>query len=166
MKGQLGLDYYLSLILFALFSSYIVYQIMGITPAYLREIRNERLRSEAYQISEMLVNNPGEPINWHELPPEQIKRVGLSDEEENRTNLLSREKIEAFNLNCSNYQDIVGWVGADPEIQFSVTLINTTGYAYISCFPTVTIARAAVMAVRRVVAIDSGDWGELVVQVW
>jgi hypothetical protein len=64
MKSQLSMEYYISLTIFILFIGYIFFQLILRSPQFIMEVENERLRSESYQISELLVNNPGEPINW------------------------------------------------------------------------------------------------------
>jgi|GEM_PF-1696293 hypothetical protein len=64
MKAQASFEYYFSLVLFIMFATYIVFQTISITSVYRREIRNRLLKTEAYQISELLVNDLGEPINW------------------------------------------------------------------------------------------------------
>jgi len=64
MKAQASFEYYFSLVLFVMFATYIVFQTISVTSVYRREIRNRLLKTEAYQISELLVNDLGEPINW------------------------------------------------------------------------------------------------------
>jgi len=65
MKGQLSfVEYLVSFLVFITFISYFFLRIINETPIFLNEIRNERIRAEAFQLSEILVNDPGEPINW------------------------------------------------------------------------------------------------------
>lgn len=99
---------------------FIYLQFSGNIPNFLVEVKKENSRSEAYQISEILLNNPGEPINWDKVPLDRVKRLGLSDEVQNRQNLLSGSKIFAFNNTCNtNYlltQKLIG--------------LNTSFYVY------------------------------------
>lgn len=67
MKGQLTFEQIISLVVFVSLVSYILYSVFSYIPAYLRQIRNEELKSEAYQISEMLINDPGDPPNWEKM---------------------------------------------------------------------------------------------------
>ncbi|MEM7825075.1 MAG: hypothetical protein QXO27_03840 [Candidatus Aenigmatarchaeota archaeon] len=161
MKGQLSIEYYISLILFVFFIVYLSFQIVKITPTYIRELKNENLRIEAYQLSELLINDPGEPINWDSQP--QVKRIGLSSNE-NKTNLLSGNKIAAMKTKCStNYEDVRRLIGT--EYYFSLFLTNETLRQTI-CQPTNFPVRETNTTITRVVAIDDNSIGNLSLFVW
>jgi len=64
MKAQISYEYYFSLVLFVIFVLYVVFYVISTVPSYTREIKSQLLMSEAYQISELLVNDPGEPYSW------------------------------------------------------------------------------------------------------
>jgi hypothetical protein len=67
MKGQFSVEYIVSMTIFIGFVTYIIFSIWRFIPNYLSELRNERIRSEAYQISELLINDPGEPMDWNKV---------------------------------------------------------------------------------------------------
>ena len=163
MKAQLSLEYYISLIIFIGFVVYISFQIMRISPQFITEVKNERLKSEAYQISELLINDAGQPINWNSQPP--VKRFGLSDNS-NKTNLLSQGKIAAFNTSCSDYDNIRKLIGIGTEYYFSLNLIDSNGQTLINCNPPLTVIKPAKIAITRIVALNQTTFGELTLQLW
>jgi hypothetical protein len=167
MKAQLSLDYIVSLIVFIGFVTYIFFQLLSYGPPYISEIEKQRLRSEVYQISELLVNDPGEPLNWNSLDFTNVERVGLSDETKNKTNVLSLEKIGKFNQICTSengYDKIKSKI--DTEYQFLIQLINKSNNQYlINCTPPQLITKALKAEIRRTVVFGS-DFGELIVQMW
>jgi len=137
------------------------------TPLYLSEIKNERTKSEAYQISEILVNDVGEPSNWDELQDQQVERIGLSSENFDKTNLLSVSKINRLSSECEqDYSKILGWLDTDYQISITILNKNGTGFESFHCGPPEAILRAVNVSVRRYVAFDTGGYGELILQVW
>jgi len=166
MKAQLSIEYYASLIIFILFVGYIFFQLITTSPHFIREAKNERLRIEAYQISELLINDPGEPIDWN-LPTETVKRFGLSSNS-NKTNLLDMNKIIAFNDSCNtNYKNVRSLI--DTEYYFSINLNKTSGEKIenlIDCKPKINVTKQMKVSLSRVVALDSNEFAELVVQMW
>jgi hypothetical protein len=162
MKAQLSFEYYASLTIFILFIAYVFFQIVTLTPQFEREVKNEIMRSEVYQISELLINDPGHPLDW---PTKTVKRVGLSSNL-NKTNFISLEKVNSFETKCNqNYENIKNLIGT--EYYFSVDLIDiTSGQKLITCKPTQSIVTQSKISIVRLVAIDSNDIGELTVQLW
>ncbi len=164
MKGQFSVEQLISLSIFITFVAYFFFQFLNLRPVYLREVKNERIRSEAYQISELLINDPGYPVNWN-LNPALTQRTGLSDQNVNKTNFLSSNKIDVFNSQCgTDYNKVKKWIGSDYD--FSIFLTDkSTGILRISCYPSKVIAKGINVTVRRVVAFDS-SYGELILQMW
>ncbi|RLI81838.1 hypothetical protein DRP07_06525 [Archaeoglobales archaeon] len=157
----------IAIVLFIMFSLYLGLELIRIAPVYLRELRNENVRSEVYQVSELLINDPGEPADWENFPS-AIRRIGLNSKRENRTNLLSSDKIRMFNQICEvqgRYDDVAKWIGTD--YQFYIIMINKTDDAVlINCYPQDVTAKEINATISRLVAFDSGDFGELIVQMW
>jgi hypothetical protein len=165
MKAQISfVEFLTTLIIFISFVTYLSFQISTLIPNYLSEVRRERINSEAFQLSELLINDPGEPTNWPSVNFNDVKRLGLSDEKTNKTNFLSLYKIKAFDSNCSsNYAKVKEKLGADYD--FSVFLIDDKSQLRINCKPTTIIFRGINITMRRVVVFDGG-FGELILQVW
>jgi hypothetical protein len=165
MKGQFGMEQLISLSVFIVFVVYFFFQFLNLRPTYLNEVKNERIRSEAYQISELLVNDPGYPLNWN-ANPTLTQRAGLSDETQNKTNLLSLNKINAFNSECvgNGYYNVKKWIGAEND--FSIFLTDkSTGTLKIGCYNKAIVSKGINVTVRRIVTFGS-SYGELILQMW
>jgi hypothetical protein len=167
MKGQISfVEYLAGLTIFIISVLYIAFQLVGFAPEYLNAVNNEKIRIDTYQISELLVNDPGNPINWNSSSP--IYRMGLSNESANVTNFLSLKKIIAFNNYCNvagGYDNIKRNISSTQD--FSIFLFNRTGNSgaiLIKCGPSVISSSSLNTTIRRIVAIDSNDIGELIVQ--
>lgn len=165
MKAQISYEYYFSLVLFVLFVTYVIFYVTSTVPSYTREIKSQLLVSEAYQISEMLVNDPGEPADWNLAG---VKRIGLSDQTKNRTNLISFDKVSMLNTSCNtDYSSVAAGLGIDPKHQFAVTIINlTSGEVLVDCSPAAPVSRGAVAEITRIAAVDSGSYVGVTVRMW
>jgi len=169
MKAQISfVEFLTSILIFITFVGYFSLQILVFVPSYINEITGERLRSEAFQLSELLINDPGQPLNWH-LDFLNAERIGLSDHTLNRTNLLSGAKISVLNSKCQeNYDNIKSLLGTDYD--FLILLIEGgTGELKINCHPTVTKFRQFNTTIKRVVAYNEDGtikYGEMILQVW
>ncbi|MEM5766275.1 MAG: hypothetical protein QW423_01415 [Candidatus Aenigmatarchaeota archaeon] len=166
MKAQISfVEFFTSMIIFIGFATYISFQIYLFFPNYLNEIKAERMRSEAFQLSELLINDPGEPANWYE-DFDSAKRIGLSDETKNMTNFLSSIKISSFFSNCSvNYTKIKKKL--DTDYNFIIILKDSEDKIYF-CSPQIILPSAVNITMRRVIAFkdDNIKYGELLLQVW
>lgn len=126
-KGQLSVDFYIALVVFLGFLAYITFQLFQTVPASSANLKEESIRIEAYQISELLVNDGGHPLNWETRPLAEIRRIGLSDSTKNITNNLFRSKVSQLNTICSTptgYNDVKQKLDVKDEI--SITLIEHT----------------------------------------
>jgi len=170
LKGQFSAEFFIVLILFVGFAAYFSMRLIMIRPIYIREVRKAIIRAESYRISEVLVNDPGSPMDWDTLVgtagENQIERIGLLDHSQNKTNLLSEQKMSGLDNLCNGdagYDTVKSLIGA--EHNFSIMLIDKTGpLGTIECSPTKLGENAA--SIRRLAAFDSGNYGELIVQVW
>ena len=163
MKAQLTFEYYAAIIVFALFIGYFFIRLSQIPPQFITELGNERLRSESYQISEILLNDPGHPINWTET---EVQRIGLSSNI-NKTNLLSKAKIANLNTICgSDYENVRNLLGT--EYQFSIEIIEMKDSANVllNCEPPFPIGKLTKTSITRIISFDSGGFGKLIFEVW
>ncbi len=132
MKGQY-FEQYFTLALFIIICSYFFLQVIIATPRYLNEHRFQILNSKAFQISEILLNDPGYPIDW-ENDPINVIRFGLNDQNSNKTNFIKINKAIKFNQECSSdYQNIKNKLGVSKEFDFSISLIFSNGTQLINC---------------------------------
>lgn len=170
MKGQISFEQIISVIIFVAIVSYILFNVFNYIPVYLREMRNEELKSEAYQISELLINDPGDPPNWH--TGVNINRIGLSNENQNKTNLISYDKLDKLNSICFP-PDYVDYDTVNKSIstshQFSISTSGIKCPILVDCRPKATIQKtgASPSLIRRIVAVDKPSaYCELKIQVW
>lgn len=165
MKGQISfVEYLASLVLFLTAVIFIALQLINFVPQYLTEINNQRTRIDAYQISELLVNDPGNPIDWDQSS--QILRMGLSNQNINMTNYISLQKALQFDFYCNSpggYDNIRNNISAVSN--FAILLFDqTSGNQLIDCNPPEPFSSSINTTIHRVVAIDSGHIGDLIVQ--
>jgi len=171
-KGQISFaEYLVAIVVFLTFVGYFSFQLLNFLPAYLTQIRSERVRGEAYQMSELLINDPGYKIDWDKkLPGEEPKRIGLSDEIKNVTNFISIGKISQLQAQCagSGYSNVKKWLGSDLDFSISITVINSdTGLPeqYYSCRPQNPLVRTINTTIKRFAAVDSNHFAEIIMQV-
>lgn len=168
-KAQLSLEYLIILIIFVIFVSYFIIQLQLQKPLYIREVMAERLRSEIYQTSELLINDPGYPVDWNN-DLSSVKRLGLSDANVNMANFLSIDKINEIGENCKpGYAKIKEWLGS--EYDFSLYLIDKSdnNKFLIFCYPSEIKTKGFNATITRYVTFDkdaSRHYGELVIYMW
>jgi len=173
MKGQFSTEQIVAMTIFIAFVSYVFLTVFNLVPRYTAEVRAERLRSEAYQISELLINDPGSPANWNavNLP----SRLGFSNETANTTNLLSPAKLSALNSTCfppnyAGYSQVVKWIGTERQLSILVLSRNCgiNVVTPVDCRPNSSVFRSSPInvSIRRFVAFNQNCFGELDVAVW
>lgn len=175
MKGQISIDYYAAVIVFIIIVTYFVFQIANIVPRYVSQIEADRMRSESYQVSEILVNDAGHPDNWETLvgSPEQIQRIGFSNVAADATNVVSLQKVLALQTLCSSQGHEFVRNVIDTEFQISILVVNRENdVTQATCLGPATdssgkpFGRGFVATTSRTFAFGDGDVGELTVQVW
>ena len=112
MKGQFTWDYIVSIAAFIAIVAYLSLQMINKAPSTLDTIRAEYLRSEAYQISEQLINNPGYPQDW-----ETLQLSSLTDLVWQETNVLDTQasinSIAIGDVDGDSKNDIVAVTNAE-----------------------------------------------------
>lgn len=170
------IEYMISSVAFISLVIYIYLLYSGNIPNFISEVRKEHSRSTAYQLSELLVNDPGEPSNWNSLSDDQIKRIGLSDQTKNLRNLLSLQKIVSLNAKCPSYQgylNVQKWLGLNETFSIHFYNITDTGnrQSLLSCNPPQALLKKTEInaTVKRITAfVDTNgekNFGELIVEV-
>lgn len=167
MKGQVNIEYLVALGIFVTVIGYVYFSLNQSIPYYLAEVKKEATMSDAYLLSEVLINDPGEPPDW-ENNPADAKRIGLSDQNYNQTNMISLQKLNAF---CLNYEETKKKLGMDRDFLIIINDIGNTQFS-VSCEPTEIVVTAIKATVRRIVAYtDYQDgvqkgYAEVIVQMW
>jgi len=154
MKAQVGFEQFAALLLFVSSTSFLIYQILSYYPAYINEVKRQSLFSEAYQISELLVNDVGQPANWN---LENVLRIGLLDETLNKTNVVSISKVKYANKTCvESYSSFKQLLDLKNDINFVVYL---EGKVIANCSR--PLGERAVK-ISRIISFSNGSYGELV----
>jgi hypothetical protein len=174
VKGQLTMQYLASFIFFIGLIVYVYFAYAENIPNYIQEVEKEDLRSKAYQISEVLINDNGHPINWDHLADNQVLRIGLSDETSNKTNLISLDKVNKLEIMCGNtdseFQKVQNKLAMDkPFIIYVFNISQTDGQRklLLDCFPSKFPKKVLNATVKRIVALKSSnsiDLAELIIQ--
>ena len=169
LKAQLTIEYLASFITFIGLIIFIYFTYSGNIPGFIEEVKKEDVRSKAYQLSEVLVNDPGHLANWNDWPD----RIGLSDENFNKTNLISKNKVDLLNNGCGiDYERVKRLLGINQS--FSIYVFNIsqdTGLRQspplCRCTTPDLIKTAINTTVRRVTAMNNNgriELAEIVVQ--
>lgn len=174
MKAQLTIEYMLSFGIFITLVTYIYLLYSGNIPSFINEVEKEHARSISYQLSELLINDPGWPINWEARAASEIERIGLSNQTENKKNLISLNKVKSLNGTClSDYYFVQEKLGLNETFSiyfYSITSTGERGKSLLNCKPSVTKKTAISATVRRITSfINATDgtvgFGELIVEV-
>ncbi|MEM5815231.1 MAG: hypothetical protein QXD89_01945 [Candidatus Aenigmatarchaeota archaeon] len=163
MKLQADYGFYISLMIFITAIVFIFYEIVSFYPLFYRELKKEVLYFEGYQISQILVNDPGEPADWYSDLSE-IERIGLASEFFNTFNLLSIQKVNAVNFLCNNeYERFKKLIGTNYDVNLVLILLD--GRYLINC--TKNLSREIAVKVSRIIALDDQkSYGELIIWVY
>jgi len=158
MKAQIGFEQIVSLLLFVTSATHLVYLLLSYYPSYINEMKRQMILSEAYQISEILVNDCGDPANWYSVQVNQIKRIGLLNESLNKTNVISITKsINATRLCDSDYQRFKQLLDLKNDISLIVYIGNNV---LVNCTRPIG---ERVARINRIISFDNGSYGELII---
>jgi len=164
MKGQISIEYLIALSIFIGLISYIYLKYVGNISPFIEDVIKEEKRAEAFQIANILVNDPGEPVNWNANPP--IQRIGLANESTNMTNCITRAKINALPSVCQNLNNLLSIERPFNVLIFDVDLSNNGRRTLLaSCMSPVLRIDQINATVRRYAVYDGGRIAEIIVQV-
>ena len=147
---------------------YIYFSYSANLPAFVEEVRKEDVRSKAFQLSEILLNDPGDPADWWGGSAPNIKRIGLSDENSNKTNLISKLKVDKLDSLCrpptGNFENVQQKLALDKP--FSIHVFNFSQDSgernlIIDCIPTDFPKTSINATIKRITVLNNTDTGEL-----
>jgi hypothetical protein len=155
MKTQVGFEQFAALSLFVVSVLFLIYELISYYPNYINEIRRQALLVEAYQISELLINDVGEPANWNSF---NVKRIGLLDESLNITNVVSILKVSYANDICnSDYNRFKTLLDLKNDINFVVYL---EGNLIANCSKAVG---EKIAKMNRIISFSNKSYGEIII---
>jgi len=158
MKLQVGFEQFAALSLFVFSVSFLISQLLSYYPTYINEVKRQTLLSEAYQISELLVNDAGEPPYWYSVSLANVKRIGLLNESLNKPNVVSVLKVLNASYLCNtNYPKFKQLLDLKNDINFVVYL---EGNLIANCSH--PLGEKAVK-ISRIISFDNRSYGELII---
>jgi len=156
MKGQMTVEYLISFMIFVGVIGYIYISYSATIPAFTGEVVKEHTRSRAFQLSELLVNDPGEPENWD---ASIVERIGLLDESSNKQNLISGDKVDELSNNfpCpAQYDNLMKKLGMNETFSIIISkYVGETRQTIYTCDPPAFIGTINVTIVRIVALNDT-----------
>lgn len=164
------MDFYAALIIFLALIAYITFQLFQTVPASSKNLKEEVIKIEAYQLSELLINDGGYPLDWYDATKypsiTDIKRIGLSDSTKNITNFLSSQKITRFKTLCSSFNNIKSLLDIKNEASFTIIEHDLAGDVVFSNCKS-TEAKTTSFNVSRTALIAGTSYPtEIIVEVW
>jgi hypothetical protein len=172
IKAQLTIQYLASFIFFVGLVVLIYLSYSANIPRFVEEVNKENTRSKAYQLSEILVNDPGHPINWNSVSESNIKRIGLSDHYTNKTNLILWDKVYKFKqeFDCYNeFEKVQNRLALNKS--FSIFIFNITDNGnrdlLFNCSPSAFPKTGINATVKRITAMNNSgniELAEIIVQ--
>ncbi|MEM0473630.1 MAG: hypothetical protein QXF88_02845 [Candidatus Aenigmatarchaeota archaeon] len=166
-KAQITVEYIVAFTIFIGVIGYVYINYSRSFQPFLMETEKEEKYTEAFQISELMLNDLGDPTNWNTLSLNQIKRVGLS-ENLNKQNYLSSQKITALQTICqNNYADAKRLIGAEKNFHMFIFSIDGNGNrnSILSCVPPNIVREQINVTVKRYANTNNGQLIELMIQV-
>jgi hypothetical protein len=158
MKTQVGFEQFAALSIFVVSVLFLIYELISYYPNYINEIKRQALLVEAYQISELLINDVGEPANWNKF---NVKRIGLLDESLNITNVVSILKVSYANDICnSDYNRFKTLLDLKNDINFVVYL---EGNLIANCSKAVG---EKIAKMNRIISFSNKSYGEIIIWVY
>ncbi|MFH8080853.1 MAG: hypothetical protein QXO84_03180 [Candidatus Aenigmatarchaeota archaeon] len=152
MKSQISLEYMIAFTIFLGVITYIYFRYIDNINPFIEDVIKEEKRAEAFQISEILINDPG-----------MAKRVGLANESTNMTNCIVESKIN--NLNCNNLKQLLALDRPFNLFIFEVNMNTGQRTVLKSCISQNLRRDQINVTVRRYAVFDGGRIAEVVVEV-
>jgi len=170
LKGQLTIQYLASFIFFIGLIIYIYFAYSANLPAFVEEVKKEDTRSKAFQLSEILLNDPGDPKDWWKLTGvniQLINRTGLSDENSDKPNIISFNKI--VRLSSSDLCNPTSFIIAQKLSlyrPFSITVFNisqTDGQRNLitQCISPIFPKTSINATIKRITVLNNTETGKL-----
>lgn len=148
-KGVADIEFTLSVIVFLSIITFVTFVIISNIPLLRSESYNNDLRSRAYEVSQLMMFDTGEPANWTNAT---VKRIGFSAGERYS---ISIDKINNFSALCSapsGYQSVKAMLGQNfTDIRVNITAPGVN----VQCGSQVTKTSRTEFAITRFGVINS-----------
>ncbi|MCD6371882.1 MAG: hypothetical protein J7L39_04160 [Candidatus Aenigmarchaeota archaeon] len=171
MRGQIGLEQIVTIIVFISIVGYVFFRVFSYEPLFISNIERENLLSYAYQVSEILLKDPGYPTNWDEEYVlngiESVKRIGLVEESLNKSNLLSFEKMGNLSEICTANYNYLKKIFGNNDITI-IFLDERGNYIFDACKPP-RLPPSNSINITRIFSYKIGNQrmiGKMIIGVW
>ncbi len=144
MKGVLDIEFVLSVFLFLGTISFVTVLIGRESVALQNSAISDNMKSESYQISQILMFDKGSPADWENGPKENIKRVGLSSGE---NYFLDADKLAMMDALCSSDYNFVS--GMLTKFHVNIAIKSTNGNVLYNCEPSFETAKRPKFVTER-----------------
>jgi hypothetical protein len=132
MKGIADVEFILSTMIFLGIITFVTFSIVSNVPGLRDSSMRETLHVRAYEVSQLLLFDQGEPSDWYTAPA-SVKRMGLS-----RTNdryALDKRKIAAMQTICSTDYRTIRAAFGDKIFDMRLNITDSAGNQLLSCGP-------------------------------
>ena len=137
-KGVIDIEFIVSALVFLTTIIFVTFLIISEIPTFRSGAFSDDLRSRAYETSQLLLFDEGEPANWQTLSDvNQVRRLGLSSGSRYGTSSSKISKLNEFCSTISGYQSVKGLLGLDFRNDVRINVTDASG-ALASCGPGVT----------------------------
>lgn len=144
MKGILDIEFVLSVFLFLGTISFVTVLIGRESVALQNSAITDNMKSESYQISQILMFDRGSPADWENGAKENIKRIGLSSGEDYS---LDADKLNRIDELCGSDYNFVN--GMLTKFHVNMTIKGTNGEVLYSCGPSFETAKRPKFVTER-----------------
>ncbi len=159
-KGIVDIEFVISILVFLTVLTFVTYSVIAMIPRLHQVSFNQDIKSKAFQLSELMMFDEGEPKDWGTNAAvttiDDIERMGFSS---GRDYSLDTNKISKFNAFCNapgNYAKMKDLLGLDYTNDVLVDIKIIGGATVASCHPVaVSNVRARTTLVR--LGLDSAN---------
>lgn len=151
MKAVLDIEFILSVFVFLASLSFATAAVGRNIPVLKEGALVDTMRSESYQISELLVATHGAPENWETVGDDEIERIGLARE----NNVLESRKVDRLQELCRDDYEKVNRMLQQVQTDVVLELMEADGTNALSaCRPAVDTHRRPIFSTRRTAVLN------------
>jgi len=148
-KGVADIEFTLSVIVFLSIITFVTFVIISNIPLLRSESYNNDLRARAYEISQLLMFDTGEPANWTNAT---VKRLGLSSGERYSVSMDKANNLSALCSAPGGYQAVKSLLGQNlTDVRINITAPG----ANVQCGPQITRTSRTEFSITRIGMINA-----------
>lgn len=149
-KGVLDIEFVLSVFLFLGTVSFITILIGRESVSLQNSAITDNMKSESYQISQLLMFNEGNPKTWESAAKSDIKRIGLSSGQDY---VLNEAKLAKLQQLCAGDYNFVS--GMLTTFNINITVKDDGGEVLYKCMPSFETLRRPKFITERTALLNN-----------